>query len=391
MRVTDAQRLRSSRQDTRRAIRHENLHRKHNIRTTPILREFSNHLQTLLGGNSTTSTALDKTSKLSRFLYWCDSTCVTLIHATNSAKIVQYLEHIREVTPIQASTLSNEGQNFITFYAYLAATQKPFNKTDSEKKFVAAIDTFKKNLRNLKVRRRVYNRQNMLPTATLEEGRLALGQVGKISNLLPEMEELARNHSGLDSHDRNMLTSFIASWLALLNGARESHIRLMTLGDFHARKTLNRHGIVFVPDAKVAGRDCCITFTPEQVTFVMEYLGTVRKDILGDRQASLEIPLLVNNAGNPLKNISTKRRMYAIMQKAHFTQMFNLTKWRVLITTAAARHYSDSLKKQDLVNNYLCHSNEVAEMYYNAPLEDKEVFQSYNLLQDLFEGDIVDE
>ena len=365
-------RITSTRSETAASIRRHNLHRKFDV-GHPILKDFSKYLQSSRGNLTPANTANEKCSIVSRYLYWCNPTTLDTLHATNGEKVTDYIDEYRIKTTAQASTIRNYCQALHDFSEYVS--HKKLTRIDSKRRIERTIRKIKRSLRTALRRRKSHNR-SMLNQQNLPQ----LAEIKKLQKLDAQVRGLIRSGSGLERGERNTVTSYIITRLALKNAARASHVCNLSMRDFNKGVITGTVYQVKCTYSKSKDIQPIVSFDQHDLKLTKEYISKLRPHI---SDSSLDSPLFPSNSGGQLKNFSTKRHLYKIMEACGIP-LFNLTSWRKAVTTEASRTHSQDTRKLRLINQYLCHTEAVALAYYTETARPRESLESFRSLQKLF-------
>lgn len=367
-------RITATRAATSRSIRQNNLHRKFDM-NHPVLKDFTTFLQSVRGNMALSSVAKETAACVSRYLYWCNNEELSTIFGTDANKFNDYIDLYLRVTTIQASTLKNYCQAMLDFSKY--ASYKRFPRTHSKGKFERVISNTKFSLRTSLKRRKSHIR------SLLNENHLpALTEFSKIDKLKGEIKSLIKASPGLNRADKNTVTSYIITRLALKNASRSSHICNLTLRDFQDGIRIGKVFQVQCSFAKSKDKKPVVTFDEEDFKLAKDYIDKLRPLISKDSESPAE-PLFPNCNGCTMKNFSTCRHMHKILRACDI-QPFSLTSWRKAVTTKASRQFSQNTRTLRLINQYLCHSDDVADFYYTEASRPAESLESFQSIQKLF-------
>lgn len=368
-------RITATRSDTTKSIHENNLHRKFDL-NHPILKDFITYSQSVRGNLALRSSAREQAACVSRYLYWCDNSKLDTIFATIGRKFNDYIDAYLQLTTVQASTLRNYCRAIIEFSKYVS--HKHFRRTDSKGKFEGTISKTKMSLRTSFARRRSHVR-SMLNHHHLP----SLSEYSKLDKLKTKMTSHIKSASGLNREEINTVTSYLITRLALKNAARSSHVCNLTLRDFENGVHVGKVFQVQCTFSKSKDKKPIVTLDREDLKLTRDYITHVRPVISQDSSSPTQ-PLFPNNKGSTMKNFSTARHMYKIMHLCGINP-FSLTSWRKAVTTQASRKYSSNARTLRLINQYLCHTEDVALYYYTESMRPTESLESFQSIQKLLE------
>lgn len=370
--ITDQQRATATRAETVASIKAAGFHRKFPL-SEPFLQSLLEYFQNMEAGNMPLATAKSFTSVVSRYLYYNDPRNLNTLYITDKREINKFTNDFKNRTTAAASTIKNALSAIKGASAYMKSENLP--RTDSHSKICKGIVKLKNSLNVPHTQRKTYFRRHRLSvdasTPDLEEA------PEKLQALAPHIKDLM-SRSGISYEERNTVTSYLVSRLALENSSRSSHITNLSMAEFHEGELCGTDYICTCTFSKTGLAP--VTFTPEMLTMTRKYIREVRSSI-PDASCAGTAPVFLSNVGTRMQNISSERHLYKILKLASVGRRFSLTQLRKAITTKASRMFADTPGLLGLVNRYQCHSDPVANQYYTEALRTGEYQRGFQLIQ----------
>lgn len=370
--TTDQQRLLATRRDTVASVKAAGFHRRY-PNSVPFLQSLQEYLESMEGGNKPQITAKGFVAVVARYLYFCDPRRVRPKFVTDVAHISHFANTFKRQTTASASTIKMSLNALKYASAYIKHAKMP--RTDTHRKVLKVVQNFQQSLNKCHARRKAYNRQHRLladaNTPDLQDA------ASKLKAYSPTIRALV-SQDQLTKEERNTVTSYLVSRIAIENAARSSHITNLGMAEFHTGETIGTERICMCAYSKTGTAP--VIFTEDMYELTKAYVRQVRVQIPGATCAS-SAPVFLTNAGNRLTNVSGDRHLYKVLRLAGVNQKFSLTQLRKAVTTNAARRFANSPHQLSLVNRYLCHSDLVAAQHYTAAFQSRDYHDAFLLLR----------
>lgn len=378
MAVEEEERMRATRQDTFRTKKEHNLHRKYDL-TLPFFIGLCAFLTSVEGGGKSERDARQKTSDVSRYLYYCNAEEVDPTFLCNQGKINEYISELKRLTTTSASSMKNILCSLINASSYLNHIGTIRSKTHKAMK--TYMDSLKSKLNNSHRRRKSYNRLHRLEqdaaTPDIRDATI------KMRRYAPNVRRFMNNAKGLNAEERNTVTSYLVSMIAIENASRPGHVTNLTLQEFNTSLKIGNDHVAMCSYSKNGLAP--VTFSKSLYDLSKQYVRTVRLSITAlENRGSAR--LFINNKGKTLSNISGSKHLGKVLKMSGVNRKFTLTQFRKAVTTKAVRQYANEPRQLALFHGYLAHSPEVANMYYSTINSRREYHEGYQILQRIFIG-----
>ena len=351
--------MKSTRLDTIRALKAAGLHRAFALKE-PDLAAMLTYFESLSGGSHPASASREMVRQVSRYLFSMDPQSCNVRFVTCRASITAYMEKLRRETPIHASSMINILTTICDASRF--ATHLKVPRIDSHRKIERRVSKLKGPLRPILLRRKRYVKNVILRRVT--DGPDLQDMFQKLQGLIPHMRGLLSQGHGLSNEEANVCTSYLAGVTAIYNASRPGHVTRLTQAEFAEGTLLDDGHLLAICGSSKTGQ-APVIFTPELLEMTRQYQRDVRIHFKNSTPGG-SARLFLNVQGNELRNLSTERHLYKVFRMAGITSNTSLTDIRKCVTTKAAALFRDDPARRGLLNEFLCHSHEVASQYYEA-------------------------